>query len=69
MAELENMSQKDIAKKLNLTHSGAKSRVQRGRGMIKQILLDCCHLEFDRRGSVIGYENRKKDCSHCSGEC
>lgn len=65
LTEIEGMSQIDLAKKLGLSPSGAKSRVQRGRAKIKEMLLDCCEFEFDSHGTVIAYERRQADC--CEG--
>ena len=66
LSEIEGMSQVDLAKKLGLSTSGAKSRVQRGRAKIKEMLLDCCEFEFDSRGTVIGYERRERcGCEEC----
>lgn len=33
--------------------SGTRSRVQRARVKLKEVLLACCHLEFDHRGGLI----------------
>jgi RNA polymerase sigma-70 factor (ECF subfamily) len=55
LTEFEGHSQREMAEQLGLSYSGAKSRVQRGRVMLKQQLVDCCHFEFDRRGSIIDY--------------
>lgn len=38
--------------------------MQRGRKMLKEMLLECCHFEFDRRGNVIDY-NRNSQCANC----
>lgn len=40
-SELMGKKQKDIAKEMNLSYSGLKSRVQRGREMIKDMFVDC----------------------------
>ncbi len=58
LSEFEGLSQKEVAERLGLTLSGAKSRIQRGRKMIRESILNCCHLEFDSRGDLIGYERR-----------
>jgi len=54
----QGLSQRELAEALGLSLSGAKSRVQRARARLKQMLLDCCALEFDRRNAVIDYEPR-----------
>ena len=53
MYEIEGLSQAEIAARLNISLSGAKSRVQRGRRELEGLLRDCCKLELDRRGNVI----------------
>jgi RNA polymerase sigma-70 factor, ECF subfamily len=67
LTEIEGLTQKQLAQRLGLSLSGAKSRVQRGREQLKQMLLECCHLEFDRRGGIIDCRPRTKDaCRDCS---
>ncbi|MCX2739617.1 RNA polymerase sigma factor SigZ [Pontibacter anaerobius] len=61
LSELEGMSQKDIAERLGISYSGAKSRVQRGREKLKQLFLECCHLELSHNGQLLGAEV-KADC-------
>lgn len=60
--ELEGLKQEEIGKLLGLSLSGAKSRIQRGRRMLKDALLDCCHYEFDRLGHVIASGERRACC-------
>ena len=52
---IEGRSQKEIAKAENLSLSGAKSRVQRGRGMLKRMLLSRCRFEYDIRRRIIDF--------------
>jgi RNA polymerase sigma-70 factor, ECF subfamily len=54
LSELEEISQKEIAERLGISYSGAKSRVQRGREKLKALFMECCHLEFSHDGQVIG---------------
>jgi RNA polymerase sigma-70 factor (ECF subfamily) len=55
LTEYEGLSQKDLADRLGISISGAKSRVQRARAMLRDLLMECCHFEFDRYGTVIDY--------------
>jgi len=67
LTEFEGLSQVDLAKRLGISISGAKSRVQRGRDQLKTMLQDCCHFEVDRRGKVFDCTPRqKKACPECS---
>lgn len=63
--EFHNLTQKELAEKMGLSVSGAKSRVQRARAKLKELLLGCCHLKFDRYGNVIEYEHKCSDCKFC----
>ena len=53
LSELEGLSQKEMAIRLGISYSGAKSRVQRGREKLKALFLECCHLEFSRDGIIV----------------
>ncbi|HEU0000950.1 MAG TPA: RNA polymerase sigma factor SigZ [Ktedonobacteraceae bacterium] len=71
LTEYEGLTQRELADRLGLSFSGAKSRVQRAREKLKTMLLDCCHFEFDRLGKIIDYEPNCACCNDdgCSGEC
>lgn len=56
LTEFENLTQKALAERLGLSVSGAKSRVQRARKLLKDMMLDCCRLEFDRCGNIIEFQ-------------
>lgn len=58
LADLEGMTQQQLASALGLSLSGAKSRVQRARKMLRDAFLRCCYFEFDRRGRIIAYGPR-----------
>lgn len=66
LTELEGMSQKVYAEKIGISYSGAKSRVQRVRKMLKDILMNCCHYQFDKYGTVIGIY--PVNCCCCNNE-
>ncbi len=62
--ELENRKYAEVAKELGLSVPAVKSRVLRGREKIKQMLLECCHFEFDRLGGIADC-TPKKLCPDC----
>ena len=71
LTEYQGLTQKELAERLGLSFSGAKSRVQRAREKLKQQLLECCHFELDRRGHIIDYQARCHSCETaacCSDE-
>lgn len=65
----EGLPQKEIAERLGLSLSGAKSRIQRGREKLRELLLACCHFEFDQRGRVIDYYPHVDCCAGCGDSC
>jgi len=67
LTEYRGLTQKELGERLGLSFSGAKSRVQRAREKLKQMLLACCHFELDRQGHIINYQSRCQCCS--SGNC
>ena len=66
LTDIGGLSQKAAAQRLDLSASGMKSRVQRGRVKLKQALLRCCSVEIDRRGGIITYQSRAE---HCGRSC
>jgi RNA polymerase sigma-70 factor (ECF subfamily) len=58
LTEYQGLSQKELAERSGISLSGAKSRVQRARQKLRDLLLACCHFELDRRGRVIEYYQR-----------
>lgn len=60
LVELEGLSQAEVAVRLGLSASGARSRVQRGRERLKEMLLACCDIVRDG-GEIIDYHPRE-DC-------
>jgi len=65
LTEFHNMTQKELAEALGLSVSGVKSRVQRARAKLKEMLLGCCRLEFDRFGNVIDFKHKDSNCKFC----
>jgi RNA polymerase sigma-70 factor (ECF subfamily) len=62
LVEIEGLSQKDLAEQLGISYTAAKSRVQRGRALLRERLMECCHIEFDRYGTVLDYHPRSCPC-------
>jgi RNA polymerase sigma-70 factor, ECF subfamily len=67
LSEIQGLPQADVAERLSISLSGAKSRVQRGRLKLRDALLTCCRFEFDRRGRIVSYQKIGPDCA--DGEC
>ncbi len=68
--EYNGLTQSALAEKLNLSLPAIKSRVQRARKMLKEILLECCHFDFDKFGTIIDfYPHCCNECSSCEASC
>ncbi|HMJ70379.1 MAG TPA: sigma-70 family RNA polymerase sigma factor [Cyclobacteriaceae bacterium] len=58
LSEVQGVSQLELAKRLNISYSGAKSRVQRARQMLKEMMEREYLVKLDNYGNVIRCENR-----------
>ncbi len=56
MTEIEGLSYGTVSARLGVTISAVKSRVRRGREMIRRDLLNCCRFSYDAAGRVVDYE-------------
>ncbi len=59
LTEIDRLSPKQAAGKLGLSYSGMKSRLQRGRTLLKSAVIRCCRIETDPRGGIIDHQPRK----------
>lgn len=66
MADVEGKTQQEVADHFDLSLSGAKSRVQRAREKLGEVLAACCEVEFGEEGRAVAYrkleEEKCKDC-------
>jgi RNA polymerase sigma-70 factor (ECF subfamily) len=67
-SELKGVKQKDLVDKYDLAYPSVRSRVQRGRTRLKQMLLNCCKIEADSRGNIIKATLKKNHTGNC-GPC
>ncbi len=70
MADVEGKTQQEVADYLGLSLSGAKSRVQRARQKLGEVLAACCKVEFGEEGRAVAYhkikdENGEETCEDC----
>jgi RNA polymerase sigma-70 factor, ECF subfamily len=56
--EFEDMSHKEISKKLEIKENTSKSRLKRAKEKLKNQLDECCVFQIDKFGNVLDY--RKK---------
>jgi RNA polymerase sigma-70 factor, ECF subfamily len=66
MIDLDGMAQADAAQHEGVSLSGMKSRVQRGRRRLAELLGQCCALTLDARGVPMDYTPRRR--CNCGGQ-
>jgi RNA polymerase sigma-70 factor (ECF subfamily) len=59
MTSVQGLTQTEAAKRAGVSVSGMKSRVQRARDQLKQMLLRCCEVDVDRRRGIADYQVRE----------
>ena len=52
LTDVSGLTQTRAAEELGLSTSGMKSRVQRGRRMLREEVERCCHVALDSRGAL-----------------
>ena len=65
LVDFGGLSQQELADRVGISLSGAKSRVQRARQMLREMVLDCCRVERDGRGNVTDYETTERSSHYC----
>lgn len=64
--DLRGHKQTDFAEENNLNHSTVKSRVQRGRKILKQAIINCCSVEYDNQNHLVEVSS---DCTGTTTCC
>jgi RNA polymerase sigma-70 factor, ECF subfamily len=54
--DLDGQTQTDVARRLGLSVSGMKSRVQRGRRQLRELLTECCRVHTSPTGGISDFE-------------
>jgi len=67
--EMNDVKQKDLVEKYDLAYPSIRSRVQRGREKLKQIFLNCCHIQWDNRGNILNVQPKPACSGGHSGKC
>jgi RNA polymerase sigma-70 factor (ECF subfamily) len=58
LTELQGLTMREAAEREGVTESGMKSRVQRGRRLLRELFEACCEIALDARGRVVDYSPR-----------
>jgi RNA polymerase sigma-70 factor (ECF subfamily) len=60
--DVDGQTQLRAARELGLSLSGMKSRVQRARRDLKDLLEQCCAVDVDRRGAIADFQPTNRGC-------
>lgn len=61
LSDIEQKSQQEIAEILHLSLTATKSRIQRARKKLKELVLNCIAISYNSKGQISNF-NLKKDC-------
>jgi len=57
--DIKRMSQKAIAEELNLSLTATKSRIQRGRKKLRELISECVDILYNNKGQIIDFQLKK----------
>jgi RNA polymerase sigma-70 factor, ECF subfamily len=65
LSEIEGKKHQEIADHLHLSLSAIKSRVVRGRELLKEKFVSCCHYHINEEGKLAGEPDcHRPECNH-----
>ncbi|WP_338358053.1 sigma-70 family RNA polymerase sigma factor [Yeosuana marina] len=59
LSDIEHLPQQEIAKALNLSLSATKSRIQRGRKKLKELVSNCVDISYNNNGQISDFQLKK----------
>ncbi|KAB2911530.1 MAG: sigma-70 family RNA polymerase sigma factor [Kofleriaceae bacterium] len=59
LTEIDGLTMREAAEREGISVSGMKSRVQRGRRLLRELFEACCEIALDARGRVVEYTPRR----------
>lgn len=66
LADIKGLKQAEVARTLKLQLPTTKSRIQRARKLIAQGYMECCDLQMNQDGYLVGEIKDKADCKVCN---
>ncbi len=66
LSEIKGHKQSKVAEILQISLSGAKARIQRGRKLLQEGFMDCCDYSMNEEGLLVGEGKSETDCKVCS---
>ncbi len=66
LSDIRGIKQSEIAKRLGLSLSATKSRIQRARKQLQENFVSCCHFQLDQTGKLKGDNCIPEHCTICN---
>ncbi len=60
LSEIQGLTMREAAEREGVSISGMKSRVQRGRRLLRELFEACCEIALDARGRVVEFSPRPR---------
>lgn len=68
LSDIGGMKQQEVAEKLGLSHTAVKTRIHRGRKLLKDQITECFHVEVDQSGQLTAFQV-KGSCAALQANC
>ncbi|SDL77658.1 RNA polymerase, sigma subunit, SigZ [Salinimicrobium catena] len=68
LSDIDGLKQQEVAERLGLSHTAAKTRIQRARKLLKDQITECVHLEVDKDGQLTAFQV-KGSCAALQAHC
>lgn len=65
LVDFEQLSQQELADRMGVSLTAAKSRIRRARQQMREMIEDCCRLDRNSRGNVVDYETTERSSRYC----
>jgi RNA polymerase sigma-70 factor (ECF subfamily) len=65
LSDLQGWPQQAVARELDLSLSGAKSRIQRGRARLGELMEQCCRIEHSAARGFASFEPTVRSKEFC----
>lgn len=56
LSDVKGMKQQEVADEIGLTLTATKTRIQRGRRLLKEEIMSCFHVEVDQNGQLMAFD-------------
>lgn len=66
LSEIKGLKQAKVAEILKISHTAAKSRIQRGKKLLQEGFMNCCDYTLNDKGMLTGEGKSEEECKVCN---